>query len=92
MHSALRATVSGRVQMVMFRDFVRRKALALGLIGEVKNMSDGTVAVYAEGPQESLEALAGFLKKGSALSRVENVAYQFVHPEGAHTTFVIAYD
>ena len=38
----LRATVSGRVQLVMFRDFVQRKASGLKLTGEVQNLPDGT--------------------------------------------------
>ena len=43
----IEAIVSGRVQMVMFRDFAQRKALGLRLCGEVMNLPDGTVRVIA---------------------------------------------
>jgi len=35
----LRAQVRGRVQMVMYRDFVQRKASRLGLVGWARNES-----------------------------------------------------
>ncbi len=92
MRVGMTATVSGRVQMVMYRDFTRRKALALGLVGEVANNPDGTVSVYAEGEEETLLKLVEFLKKGTVLSAVENVAYQLVHPKGGHDTFSIHYN
>ena len=43
MQERLEVIVSGRVQMVMFRDFVQRKASSLKLVGEVQNLPDGTV-------------------------------------------------
>lgn len=91
MQTGLYATISGRVQMVMFRDFVRRKALGLRLVGEVENLSDGGVKVYAEGEEETIMKFVEFLKRGSALSRVDNVAYQLGHPQGGYTTFSIRY-
>jgi len=91
MYSGLEAVVSGRVQMVMFRDFTRRKALKLGVVGEIKNRPDGTVAVYAEGSEETLEKFVEFLKRGSAFSRVDNVAYTFVYPRGGFDSFFIKY-
>jgi acylphosphatase len=91
MLSAVSAAVSGRVQMVMFRDFTTRKARALGLVGEVENMPDGTVRVYAEGEEEPLARFVEFLKKGSVLSKVENVQFQFVQPTGQFSSFSIKY-
>lgn len=91
MVSALQATVTGRVQMVMYRDFVRRSARALRIVGEVENMSDGSVRVYAEGEEEALNRFVERLKKGSTFSRVDNVAYQFVAPRGGFSDFLILY-
>ena len=53
MNERLEAIVSGRVQMVMYRDFTARFARRLGLVGEVKNLSDGTVRVIAEGSRRA---------------------------------------
>ena len=69
----LQAIVSGRVQMVMMRDFVKRSARALGLRGRVKNRSDGTVEVVAQGEHPVLEKLVEKLHIGSIFSRVDRV-------------------
>lgn len=92
MRVGLAAIISGRVQMVMYRDFTRRKALTLQLVGDVENLPDGTVRVYAEGEEETIATFVEFLKKGTILSSVENVAYQLVHPKGGYNTFLIRYN
>ena len=71
------AIVSGRVQMVMFRDFVTRKAKRVGVRGFVQNLSNGTVEVVAQGEKEALERLIAYLHKGSLLSNVQNVAIEW---------------
>ena len=45
----LRVNVGGRVQGVSFRYYTRREAVTLGLTGWVRNESDGSVLVVAEG-------------------------------------------
>lgn len=88
---AVRAIVSGRVQLVMFRDFVERKASGLGLVGVVQNLSDGTVEVLAQGGKEKLEALIALLHKGPVLARVDAVAVEWVEPKGDFKGFSIQY-
>ncbi|MDX2178768.1 MAG: acylphosphatase [Bryobacteraceae bacterium] len=66
-------TISGRVQGVGYRAFVRKHALALGLTGYAKNMPDGSVEVLATGPREALDKLAGFLRQGPPWSEVRHV-------------------
>jgi acylphosphatase len=58
----LTAVVSGRVQGVGFRYWVRRHAEALGLTGTATNLRDGDVEVVAEGPRESLQRLLDVLR------------------------------
>ena len=88
----LEATVSGRVQMVMYRDFAQRKARGLRLVGEVQNLRDGTVRVVAEGPREKLETYVEKLKKGPLLARVEGVQVAYTEVSGGYTDFSIRYD
>jgi acylphosphatase len=89
--NAIEAIVKGRVQMVMFRDFTQRKARGLGIVGEVENLPDGTVRVRAEGERESLEKLVAHLKRGSLLSKVEDVKAEWKEPTGMYTKFLIRY-
>jgi acylphosphatase len=92
MEERMEAIVRGRVQMVMFRDFVTRKGNALGLSGEVRNLKDGTVLVVAEGSQDSLKRFEALLRKGSLLSRVEDVDSTYGAPTGGFGAFNIAYE
>ena len=63
----------GRVQGVGYRDFVQRAARQLGLIGQVRNLSDGRVEVYTSGPADRLEQLAALLWKGPCWADVRGV-------------------
>ena len=87
----LRAIISGRVQLVMMRDFVQRSARSLGLTGYVKNLSDGTVEVIAQGEKQFLEKLVERLHKGAILSRVDTVHIEWHTPVQRFSTFDIQY-
>lgn len=60
----LEARVTGRVQGVGFRQFVRYHARRLGLTGWVRNEPDGSVYLVAEGPRELLEQLLDAVRQG----------------------------
>ena len=63
--------ISGRVQGVGYRAFVRREAEALGLSGQVRNLADGRVEVLAAGPRAARDALVQSLARGPLLARVD---------------------
>jgi acylphosphatase len=65
--------VRGRVQGVGFRWFVEREAQTLGIAGWVRNRSDGTVEVLAQGTREQLFSLRSKLQQGPRASRVDDV-------------------
>jgi len=89
MRRRLEARVHGLVQGVFFRHFTRSTAQELGLSGTVANCPDGTVFVVAEGPQESLDRLLDWLKRGPELARVERVDVQWSQPSGPQSGFAI---
>ena len=91
MQKCLHARVTGRVQMVMFRDFTRRAARRLGLVGEVKNLPDGSVEVCAEGEEQKLNELLLHLKKGPLLARVDDINVEWMEPNGQWKSFDIIY-
>jgi acylphosphatase len=69
----LTALVSGVVQGVGYREFVRRQALDLELAGYAENLDDGRVEVVAEGTKEDLELLLVRLRMGPAHAEVKDV-------------------
>ncbi len=92
MDERIEALVSGRVQMVMYRDFMQRKASSLGLTGTVRNLSDGTVEVIAEGSRTALEKFIQKLRMGSILAHVEGVRVSWLPATGTFQKFLIAYE
>lgn len=85
---AVRATVRGRVQGVFFRDATVKTARLMGVFGWVRNADDGTVLVHAEGPEEAVDGLLGFLRQGPPAAAVENVEVEDVKVEG-HEQFAV---
>ena len=51
------AVVSGHVQGVGYRYFVRTRARAAGLSGSARNLPDGRVEVVLEGPDDAVAAV-----------------------------------
>jgi acylphosphatase len=66
--------VSGRVQGVGYRNFARKEALRLGVVGYAKNLASGDVEVLAIGDADTLAEFAGRLAKGPAWASVRHVA------------------
>jgi acylphosphatase len=55
--------VKGRVQGVGYREFVRQSASMLMIKGSVRNLGNGTVEVFVDGPNGSVAGLVSLLKK-----------------------------
>lgn len=80
---AKRAVVRGIVQGVAFRWYTKERARELGLAGWVRNLSDGSVEVWAEGPPAAVEDLLTWLERGPPSARVEEVELADESPSGA---------
>jgi acylphosphatase len=74
--------VEGFVQGVGFRWWTRSKALELGLVGSARNLTDGRVAVVAEGDRAACEALLAALRGGHAPGAVRQVVEQWTTAKG----------
>jgi DNA ligase D-like protein (predicted 3'-phosphoesterase) len=85
---AVRASATGAVQGVGFRDATVRRARALGVLGWVRNLDDGRVGVHAEGPAEAVEQLLDFLRAGPRGARVDSVEVEDMRAEG-HEQFAV---
>ena len=69
----LRAVVHGWVQGVGYRDFASREAVRLRLKGYIRNASDGSVEVEAEGRRVELDELLSSLRRGPRFAEVKKV-------------------
>jgi len=87
----LNAVVHGMVQGVSFRYYARREARRLGLRGYVRNRSDGTVEVVAEGPRRAVEGLYTWLHSGPPMAEVREVEASWDAPTGTWASFEVRY-
>jgi len=81
--------VSGIVQGVGFRWFVRHEGRRLGLGGHVQNLPDGRVEVHARGAVMALEALERALLEGPPASRVAGVERIEADPRTPENDFLL---
>ena len=91
-HTAVQARrflVRGRVQGVGFRWFVEREAHILGIAGWVRNNSDSSVEVLAQGTRDQLSGLRFRLQQGPRAARVDDVQESEAKAVPGLTTFRI---
>lgn len=64
-------SVAGRVQGVFFRASAKTSADHLNINGLVKNLSDGSVYIEAEGEERDLQQFVNWCKQGPKAAKVE---------------------
>lgn len=65
--------VHGLVQGVFFRKHTREQAIALGIVGTVRNHEDSTVIIEATGEAEALGAFVSWCHQGPPRAKVSHV-------------------
>ena len=81
--------ISGRVQGVGFRYFVRQKALEMQISGWVKNTSDGKLEIEAEGENQNLDAFIEWMRIGPSRAIIRSFSNSEITPIRNFTNFII---
>lgn len=68
-----RVNITGRVQGVFFRMETKRMADEIGVLGWVRNLSDGTVEAVFEGDRHGVEAALRWCSEGPPHASVQQV-------------------
>jgi acylphosphatase len=87
----LHAVIHGEVQGVGFRYFVTRHAQGRGLNGWVRNRSDGSVELVAEGERAALDQLLAAARQGPRHARVASVDARWSEAKGGLEPFDLTY-
>ena len=85
--ASFHAYIYGRVQGVFFRSYLAKNARELGLVGFVRNLSNGSVEVLAEGDKQQLEKLIEFMKHGPSAARVDEYKVNWSRPSEDYLQF-----
>ena len=91
MQKEIEVIIKGRVQMVMFRDFAKRKADNFGLYGTVENLNDNSVRIIAQGDENKLKEFIKLLKTGPMFAKVNDVDVRWKKIEEKFTDFKIVW-
>ncbi|HTO99709.1 MAG TPA: acylphosphatase [Myxococcales bacterium] len=81
--------ISGRVQGVFYRASAQQEAMRLGLVGEVRNLPDGSVEAIAEGLRERIEDFIAWCRRGPPAAEVDNVRVRWSAARGEFRTFMV---
>jgi acylphosphatase len=81
---ACKARATGRVQGVFFRAWAAEQARALGVVGWVRNASDGSVEAHIEGDKHAVQQFIDQLHQGPPAAQVERVDVEVTDPEGSN--------
>lgn len=73
--------ISGRVQGVGFRAFIRREAAVLDITGWAKNLADGRVEVVIEGKKDKISEMIEKLKEGPSFAKVNDLEIEDEKPK-----------
>ena len=72
-HIRIDLIITGKVQGVGYRDFIKKKAESLDIQGYVRNKKDGSVFLAAQGEKNDLESLIDWCYRGPPHSIVKGV-------------------
>lgn len=86
---ARRFVVRGTVQGVGFRYFAQRSAAKHQVKGYVRNLPDGTVEAFAQGPERSVNGFRDDITAGPRFSQVDHIEELVVEPDDVYGTFRI---
>ncbi len=73
MKKSVRLYITGSVQGVFFREFVKQNAEKIGVNGFVRNLEDGRVEIFLEGDNEKVGQAVEICKKGPKHAQIRNV-------------------
>ena len=74
---ARRLVIAGRVQGVGWRDWMVRRARALGLAGWVRNLPDGSVEALVAGNEAAVEEMLRACRRGPYAAEVESITEEW---------------
>ncbi len=89
--TTLHVQIHGKVQGVFFRDYTRRKAEELNIIGWVRNSPDGSVEAFISGEDMQIKKMLEWFEQGSPYASVQKVSTRASAEPPVTKSFLIKY-
>lgn len=81
--------IFGRVQGVYFRKLTQQQAQRLNITGWVRNRSEGSVEILAQGDEQYLISLLEWCRRGPRFAKVEQIEINWVEQTENFSSFEI---
>lgn len=88
----IHGVVRGRVQGVYYRKSAEEKAQALGIVGWIKNLTDGGVEFEAQGEDARVDDFLRWARRGSNAARVDELEQNELEPKDGESAFITLFD
>ncbi len=89
MSKQIHILISGFVQGIGYRSFVRNQARKLGLVGWVRNLPDGRVEAVFEGKEENIKEMVKLCREGPPMTQVKNINTKWDEAIGEFSSFEV---
>ena len=73
MKKSIRLHITGFVQGIFFRQFIKDQADKNKVRGYVRNLEDGRIEIFLEGDKNSVDAMLEICKKGPAHAKIRSI-------------------
>ena len=73
MKKSIRVYITGNIQGIYFRSFIKENAEKYNVKGFVRNLEDGRVEVFLEGNSEDVNKMVEFCKTGPKHAQVRDI-------------------
>ena len=73
MKKAVKVFISGTVQGVFFRTFIKEKADKLNIKGFVRNLEDGRVEIWIEGDSKAVNEMIEICRQGPPHAQIKRL-------------------
>ena len=84
-----RILIEGRLQRMNFRLQTQQQAQRLGLVGFIRNLSDGRIEIEIQGDEDKIEEMLAWCQKEPHSSQIKSILYRFDEPNKHYTDFMV---
>ena len=84
-----RILIEGRLQRMNFRLQTQQQAQKLGLVGFVRNLSDGRIEIEVQGEEDKIDEMLAWCQQEPHSSQIKSIFYRFDEPTKHYSDFMV---
>jgi acylphosphatase len=85
----VRILVEGRLHGTNFRYQTQQQARKLGLVGFVRNLSDGRIEIEVQGRKDKVSQILEWCQQEPQSVHIKNILFRYDDPLERHAEFVV---